>query len=194
MPPSELRTPGPCPGLGLGLYRPVASGPPARRLSPAEGSSLRAGPPWSPERSCRRGDATCTSTLPHPPKPNSRPPRARPGGEQAGPAGVTHGPGAGSGVPDSRPRAANHAPAERRNSGPSHHLGLGYGLVRPSHHDAGNVSPHGTQILPALDSDGTPPQSPSARRSLSPRNSTPVRTPTQVPPGRPSTGPGSVPE
>ena len=110
LPPSELRTSDPRPGLGLRLCRPVASGRPLAASVRAEGDSLRAGPPWSPERRRRRGDATWTSTLPHPPRAYPAASRARPGGEQAGLAGVTHDPGAGSGVPRlsaprGRPRA-----------------------------------------------------------------------------------------
>ena len=99
----------------------------------------------------------------------------------AGTVGVTHGPGAGSGAPHSRPRAADHAPAELRRPG----LGItsdsdmDWSLCTTTLVTCAPPRPRSTTARLGRD----PPQPAAAQEPPSSGARTWVRTPTPVPPG-----------
>ena len=99
----------------------------------------------------------------------------------AGTVGVTHGPGAGSGAPHSRPRAADHAPAEpwRPGLGITSDSDMDWSLCTTTLVTCAPPRPRSTTARLGRD----PPQPAAAQEPPSSGARTWVRTPTPVPPG-----------
>ena len=164
MPPTELRSSGLLPGTGPRHSRPVAGGIPPAASVRRKAARCGLDQPGRPSLAAGGETLPYTPTLPYPPAPAQRAPTVRAARGSAGPVGVTHGPGAGSGVPTSRPCAA----ASRRGAvGPSSSVTLDsdedWCLCTTTPASASPL--HGLPAFAVFDSDRTHHQSSSNQES-----------------------------